>query len=64
MRDQPDKPYVYQPFESVEPSERTAFGRLYGVGHPSPLVEIRGLTRYEAETVCEVMRNLQGAPHG
>ena len=62
---EPDGPYVYQPYGSVSDPERAKAKRLWGVGgvgsvHTS--TTIKGLTKQEAEIVCMVLTECQGKP--
>jgi len=57
--EEPDGPYVYQPFGAGREPFATA-GRLWGVGgvggKDSLCVKIEGLTKREAETICMALR--------
>ena len=59
MQTEPEQPYVYQPFGVNENGGE----RLYGIGgiHPCGAVQVtvRGLTRKEADAVCEVLTKVQ-----
>lgn len=62
VKEAPVNPYIYQHFGELLHPDYAEEGRLYGVGHPNPMVTVHGLTKYEAEAVCEVLRSMQGAP--
>ena len=51
MKIEPKKPYVYQPFGSLSHPEKG--DRLFGVSGINAV--IRGLTKHEAEAVCELL---------
>lgn len=52
-----DHPYIYQPFGMQHP-QWWADKRVYGVRHPDWRVEIKGLTRAEAEVVRDALVSL------
>lgn len=49
---EPNGPYVYQPFAPVEKHR----GRIYGIGGLDWPTRIEGLTKGEAEAICELLR--------
>lgn len=55
---EPDGPYVYQPFGSVNHPEHDKAGRLWGVGGVHVLATIHGLTKPEAAAVVKTLRDL------
>lgn len=48
-------PYVYQPFGSQDKAHWDA-GKIYGVATNDLFSRIEGLTKAEAEAVCEALR--------
>ena len=58
------EPYVFQPFGSVSNPEHAKLGRLYGVGtpfHPHVKTTISGVTREEAEAICDILKRTRSA---
>lgn len=53
---EPDGPYVYQPFGSVTHKEHEKAGRLWGVGGVHLLTGIKGLTKGEAQAIVTALR--------
>lgn len=62
MSDQePEEPYVFQPYGVFTSStNRVGSERFYGVAGVSYLTDIKGLTKAEAEAVCETLKKLRG----
>lgn len=56
----PTKPYIYQPYGMQHP-QWWADGRVYGIGHPDWRVEIKGLTKPEAEAVLKALEQARSA---
>lgn len=48
-------PYVYQPF-GTQDTEHWDCDRIYAVSCNNELIEISGLTKQEAHSICEVMK--------
>ena len=64
MSDQvPESPYVYQPY-GIQHPDHWHTGRIYAIAGLGPLVEIKGLTRQEAEQICGVLDGTWIDGHG
>jgi len=53
----PTEPYIFQPYGMQHP-QWWEDGRVYGVRTPDWRVEIRGLTKAEADVVCDALKRL------
>ena len=49
----PTRAYVYQPFGSITHPEHERLGILWGVSGPPEIPTIRGLTKVDAQTLCD-----------
>lgn len=63
MNKEPNGPYVYQPRGTTEKGYGET-GRIYGVSGVHPLANIDGLTRSEAEAVCDALLKLVATKEG
>lgn len=54
----PTQPSVYQPYGPVSDPGPAHVGRLYGIHGVSAWTTIKGLTKAEAEVVCDALKSL------